>query len=481
MLISIRPAARPRTIALLLSLSLVACGDEKGGDEGASEPSDGDAADGEVSTDPTWHGDVRPILHARCGSCHVSDGIAPFDLASYETAAPLADAILSSVEHGTMPPWLAQETDECSPRLPWKGDMRLSDSEKATLRAWVEAGAPEGDASSPAPLEEPPALELAAPDAQLEFSEPYRIEGEEDDFQCFVLDPGNTEDVWVTGVQVLPGNPKVDHHALVFMDVDGVLADGDKRFPCFNTPDVDGFLMATWTPGAAPMRTPESTGMPLPAGARIVVQMHYHPDPTTPEFDQTVVQLEWAEEQPAWDAAQALIGNNHRQSSDGTGLQPGMNDSGEDAEFIIPAGAEDHVETIVYTQSVPIDFPLFSVGTHMHYVGTDMKIDFVDVDEDTGTEDEQCLIQTPAWDFNWQRVYDFDAPVDELPVISEGDSLVLRCTYDNSLGNPFVVDALAERGIDAPEDVYLGDETLDEMCLGLFGILVPPGLIDQLY
>ncbi len=426
----------------------------------------------------TWHQDVHPILHQNCGSCHVEGNIAPFALDDYDTAAGLADIIVAAVEAGTMPPWFAVETDECSPRLPWKGDVRLTDEEKATLRKWAETGAKLGDPDTAAPLTEPPPLELQNPQAEMEFAEPYAVQGESDDFQCFVLDPGNTEDVWLTGVQVLPGNTKVDHHALVYLDVYNEVADLElgEQFPCFNAPSVSGFLVATWTPGAAPMYTPEGAGMPMPAGARLIVQMHYHPDPETVELDQTVVQVEWTTEQPAWDAAQALVGNNNKQYSDGTGLQPGMNDSTEEAEFVIPAGEPDHVETILYTQSVPIEFPLFSVGTHMHYVGTDMKIDLVQSDGD-----EECLIQTPNWDFNWQRVYDYDAPVEDLPRIDYGDSLVMRCTYDNSLDNPFVVDALDEQGLTEPNDVLLGDETLDEMCLGLFGILVPPGLIDELY
>ncbi len=473
---------RPSPLALLGLTALVALGacaeDEKSAETSTAEAADSGASD---TSTPTWHADVRPILHEHCASCHVADGIAPFDLASYETSAPLADAIIGAVESGSMPPWLAVETDECSPKRPWKDDMRLSEEDKATLRAWVDAGAPEGDPDTAAALSEPPALELAAPDKEMEFAEPYRVQGDKDDFVCFVLDPGNTENVWITGAQVIPGNPKVDHHALVYLDADGASAEWDSSFPCFNAPDVDGFLVATWTPGAAPMRTPENTGMPLPAGARLIVQMHYHPDPNQDEFDQTVVQLEWTDEQPAWDAAQALVGNNSRQNSDGSGLQPGMNDPDEGEAFIIPAGAQDHVETLLYTQSISIDFPIFSVGTHMHYVGTDMKIDFLDMDPETGAVEEECLIQTPAWDFNWQRVYDYDVPVDELPVISAGDSLRMRCTYDNSLDNPFVVDALAEQGRTEPEDVRLGEETLDEMCLGLFGILVPPGLIEGLY
>jgi hypothetical protein len=51
--------------------------------------------------------------------------------------------------------------------------------------------------------------------------------------------------------------------------------------------------------------------------------------------------------------------------------------------------------------------------------------------------------------------------------------LTFKCTYDNTMGNPKVVEALASQGIDTPHDVVLGENTLDEMCLGAFGIAVP--------
>ena len=426
---------------------------------------------------PTWHGDVAPIVQEHCAACHTAGNIAPFVLDSYEDALPMSQALLQAVERGDMPPWFAVETDECDPVLPFEGDMRLSDEEIETLRLWVEAGSPEGDPDDAAPLPEAPSLELTNPDLSLEWSSPYLVKsGTQDEFMCFVLDPGNTETMWVSEVQLLPGNTAVDHHGLVYVDVEGVADDlaTDGSFPCFGNPGVDGYLLGTWTPGAAPTRVPENTGMPLPGGARLVVQMHYHPDLEEDQIDESVVQLKWTEEEPEWAAAQALLGNDWKQSSDGTGLQPGPNDDGEPV-FIIPAGEANHVEEMLYTQEIPIEFPLFSVGTHMHYVGTDMKITLEKEGEPT------CLVQTPNWDFNWQRVYNFDAPIDELPTIGQGDSLRMRCTFDNSLGNPFVADALREQGLDEPVDVALGEETLDEMCLGLFGILVPPGLVDQLF
>ena len=450
---------------MLLVFALLAC--DKGGD---------------LAADVTWHQDVAPIVAARCAGCHTEGTIAPFALDSYERAAPLASAMSDAADAGRMPPWLAQDTEDCQPTLPWRDDLRLSEDEKQILRDWAEAGAPEGDPATAAELPAPPELDIQSPDVVLPFAEPYTVEGSRDDFQCFVLNPGNTELKWVEAIQLDPGNALVAHHGLIYMDADGAtedMAGEDGVFPCFNTPSVNGYLMATWTPGAAPMTMPEGIAMALPAGARLVVQMHYHPD-DQPQIDLSTVSLRYASGTPEWAAAQVLLGNSWRQESDGTGLQPGPNDEGG-VEFVIPAGAADHTETIIYQQSVDYDFPLLTVGTHMHYVGTDMKIEIVRADPESDEAERECLIQTPDWDFNWQRVYQYDAPVSGLPDVSLGDQLVMTCSYDNSLDNPFVAEALADEGLSEPHDVTLGEETLDEMCLGLFGILVPPAFVENLY
>jgi hypothetical protein len=57
----------------------------------------------------------------------------------------------------------------------------------------------------------------------------------------------------------------------------------------------------------------------------------------------------------------------------------------------------------------------------------------------------------------------------------------MRCTYNNTMDNPFVAAALSEKGITQTQDVYLGENTTDEMCLGIYGVLVPPGLIQALF
>jgi len=428
--------------------------------------------------DVTWHKDVAPLVTKHCAFCHEAGGSGPFALDNYVSAKALAGAMIDAVDRGTMPPWYARETETCKPNRSWKDDLRLSTEEIATLRTWVDTGTLEGDPATATPLPNRVEIDLASPTKTMPFAAPYAVDGTTDDFQCFVLDPGNTQRVWLTAAQVRPGNPKVDHHALVYLDATGAtaaLADQNGRFSCFGLPDVKGYLFSAWAPGAVPTRMPATSGMPMDPGARILVQMHYHPTGDGPELDQSTIDLEWTTEQPVWEAALALVGNNSKLRADGTGLQVGPNDTNGVAQFMIPANATGHTETMIYRQEIPLGLPIFAVGTHMHYVGTDMQIDYTSKQLETS----ECLVETPNWNFNWQRLYAFDTPIDQYPVMRSGDELRMHCTYDNSLGNKFVNQALEDQGLKQPIDVHLGEQTLDEMCLGVFGILAPPGAIEQ--
>ena len=47
----------------------------------------------------------------------------------------------------------------------------------------------------------------------------------------------------------------------------------------------------------------------------------------------------------------------------------------------------------------------------------------------------------------------------------------MRCTYDNSMDNPYVQKALQDQNLTSPVDVFLGEQTLDEMCLSALAIV----------
>ena len=77
----------------------------------------------------------------------------------------------------------------------------------------------------------------------------------------------------------------------------------------------------------------------------------------------------------------------------------------------------------------------------------------------------ECLVSAPKYNFEWQRSYAYDVPIEELPTFMPGDVLNIECRYQNNLENPLMREALGRAGESEPSDVRLGDETLDEMCL----------------
>jgi len=441
-------------------------GDGDGGD-GDGDPATGDG-DGEgEALRPNWHQDLAPLVHENCVACHVDGGIAPFSLETYEQASAWAELVREAVDARAMPPWGAEETEECQPPHSWRNDMRLSDEEIALIDDWVDAGTPEGDPAEAAPLPEPLSLNLDNPSVELSNPSPYVVGGTSDSFPCMVVDPGHTEDVWLTGVQNIPDNDLVVHHVLTYIDTNGAsdaLVDADGKFECpGGFVNLNGAVqISTWVPGGVPTETPEGVGFPMPVGAKIIMAYHYHPTGAGDEVDQSGVALRWTTEEPEVAAYAGLAGVSFTTPAS---LLPGENDPGPNPLFEIPAGASGHVETVAINIPAlvpPID--MFSIGTHMHYAGVDMKI-WIERDGE-----EICLLHTPRYDFNWQRLYDVDAPVGEMPQIQGGDTLYLRCTYDNTLDNPLLAEALGDAGLDAPVDVGPGEQTLDEMCLILFGV-----------
>jgi hypothetical protein len=427
--------------------------------------------------DVTYHQHVEPILQRSCQSCHVTGGIAPFPLLTYSQAKAFAGPIAQQTKDRSMPPWHAENTGECEVPLGWKDDTRLTDLEIATLEAWKVAGMPEGD-----PKDAPPARELSPqlPGVQLELqpTTPFALQPGSDTFRCFVLDPKLTEDTFVNGVFVVPGNAAVVHHVLVFTDPKGKSlekADATQSYDCFGGVGVDDSqLLTAWAPGGIPMQYPSNIAATLSAGTRLVMQVHYHPHSATDvDTDSTRLQLRFSDSAPEFNAVNALIGNFRARASNGDGLLPGPDDPASGPAFVIPANDAAHTETMQYTikdSDVPAAFAprLYGVGGHMHYVGVDEKVTLERADGSSA-----CLLQIPHWDFDWQRRYDYDAPIDQLLTVKAGDKFDIRCTYDNTMGNQKVATSLLERGIAAPRSVSLGESTLDEMCLVSITALYP--------
>lgn len=530
-----------------------AAGDVSGTDAGSATDGAGSA-----STGPTWHKDVARLVTDHCTQCHGSGGIAPFSLDNYASAKATMAAGLASIDANRMPPWSARESATCKPRFGWRHDLRLTAAERKTLGDWLANGAPEGnpaDAPKAVPVQ---SSKLEAVDVVAAPKAPFVAAGHKDQLRCFVLDATYEETKYLNGIQVLPGNPLVVHHVLLFVDPNNSSAkhaDKDGQYDCFGSAQLDqgGNLIGAWAPGSVPLEFPVGMGATLPKGSKIVMQVHYHPlgEPAAPDL--TKVQLRYVKGAPTMLGDTVLIGNAPG-GKNGEGLLPGPNDPASGPKFLIPAGAKDHTEEMVFTIPASMNgkpmpqFKVYAVGTHMHYVGTNMQIRLerpppkaactqamvdplvaclakacpgkqaaelaVCAQENckaalagldtgcgqclqaealkgssqqatlqacttapaataTGPADE-CLIETPNWDFNWQRIYVYDTALDQLPTLTSGDRLRMKCTYDNTMGNKFVAAALKAQGKSAPVPVSLGEETLDEMCLAVVQVLYAP-------
>lgn len=431
----------------------------------------------------TFHKDVEPILQQHCDMCHVAGGIAPMPLVTYQDSAPYASLMAAQTSSRAMPPWGAVATSDCTPPLPWKDDPVLSDAQVATIAAWSAAGAPEGSpADAPPPLAPQP-IGLGGVTADLSPPAPWTLTSPSgDEFRCFVLDPQITQTTYLNGSFVVPGNPLIVHHALVFTDPAGasralVTDPATQSYDCFGDPGVSQTaLLAAWAPGGLPTDYPSNVGAPLEAGTLLVMQVHYHPHVTTslPPSDQTHFQMRLASAKPQYFAYTILPGNfSAAVDGAGDGLLPGPDDPASGPAFVIPAGASQHTETMQFTvpaafkkQPLPASLPVFAIGGHEHYVGSAVQVNVHHANPVAGTDADQCLLAIPHWDFDWQRLYRYDAPIEQLPAVGPGDVMTIRCTYDNTLDNPKLAASLAERGLAQPQTVHLGETTLDEMCLG---------------
>ncbi|KIG17071.1 hypothetical protein DB30_03668 [Enhygromyxa salina] len=436
-------------------------GDNTGdGDGDGDNTGDGDAR-------PNWHEDIAPLVTEACQGCHTDGGIAPFAMQDYAQTSPWSGLMAEQAELGLMPPWHALETAQCQPPLAFKHDARLSDAQIQLLRDWVDVGSPEGDPANAAPLPSPPSLDLANPTTSVTMGSPVSIDAQGntlDFFHCLSLDPGNDEDVYLDGIQVVPGNREIVHHVLVYVDENAASASwpGGVQQDCGGGSGVSGSqLISGWVPGGLPMEPPDGVAISLPAGARLILNVHYHATGGGPTLDDsTGLALRWTNTKPEYGSLFTLLG------------APGSGSS-LTGPFMIPAGATGHVEEYEWIVSAngsafpdTIEARIWAVANHMHLVGVDMRAWI----EDRDTGEETCLLHTPNWDFNWQRIYEYDAPANQGVRVKAGDIVRVQCSYDNSMNNPALASALAEAGLDSPVNVSVGEGTLDEMCLTAVGV-----------
>jgi peroxiredoxin len=371
----------------------------------------------------TFSRDIAPILQARCVDCHRAGEIAPFELASYDSAAGWGETIAEVVRNRRMPPWHADPKYGA-----FANDRSMPDSEKKLIYKWVENGCPAGDPSAAPKLRTfTTGWQLPRePDLVLSMQEPFTVPADVGrngvPYQHFRVLTNFTEDKWIAASEVQPGNRAVVHHTIVYVEPKGA------------TRRRDWIFLSAYVPGLRTEPMPAGSAKRVPAGSTLIFEMHYTPNGAVQQ-DTTRIGFVFADEkQVKNEVITTEIGN------EGFEIRPGDNNC------VVTATS----------RFIDKDVTLLSLSPHMHLRGKAFRYELV---QPTG--EREVLLDVPAYDFSWQTRYRLKEP----RLVAAGSVIHCRAVYDNSaanLSNP-----------DPAKTIHWGDQSWDEMMLGFFDVSMP--------
>lgn len=427
-----------RSVALTAAACLSAC---------SSKDSGGDPPDLIPEVPATYHADIRPLLEANCTVCHVAGGIGPYALDTFDAAKTYGPIALAAVESGRMPPWMPSA--DCRH---YENERILSEAQKSALRSWVKNGMLEGDPADYRPLTQtqPSSLvEAGPPSLTLEPGNSYIPKTERpDDYHCFPLAHEFDEETYLVMTNVEPEHPELVHHVIIYLvqpqyvpQLEQLDAQEEgEGYTCFGGPGTASPQnIGAWVPGSVPAMIAGDAAIRIAKGSRLVMQMHYNTLTAPPTADKTKLAMWFRDTQPAF-----LL---NVQAFPHLGLE-------------LPAGEGNVHESRMFTNNTGSTWTAAAAAPHMHLLGTRIAMTAV------RPAGEECIIDIPRWDFNWQQSYRFkDGTID----IAPGESVRLDCWYDNSSANQPIVNGTQLQ----PRKVNWGEGTLDEMCLGFLALVEP--------
>ena len=248
-------------------------------------------------------------------------------------------------------------------------------------------------------------------------------------YKYFTVQTDFKEDRWVERAEARPGAAEVVHHILVFIMPPGEVF----------RPDGPGSVLCGMAPGDMPIMLEPGFAKKIPAGSRLLFQMHYTPNGKA-QMDESSLGLIFAKKPPK-----------HRVLT-----KPILNGWFMARWFSIPAGAD------IFPSRRPTTFRedahILGFMPHMHLRGKDFTYEAIYPDGK-----KETLLSVPQYNFNWQSVYRAAKPV-RLP---KGTKLHCMAHYDNSSKNP--------HNPDPTKKVNWGDQTWEEMMVGWIDYYVVAG------
>ena len=349
---------------------------------------------------------VAPIIYDNCVECHRPGSIAPMSLLDYETVRAWGPVIKDRVEKRSMPPYFIDKGVGVQSFL---DDRSLSDQEIATIAAWVDSGAPQGDMNylPPAPqFEDDVAWTLEddmgrPPDLIIPIPEPFTVPADGPNWwMTFYSDTGLTEDRWIKAFETKPsaeGYPVV-HHAVTSMEF----------------PDGGGGFLSEYALGKTADINPPGTGQLIKAGTRLNWNVHYAASPDgLDRTDRTRLALWFLPE--GEDPEHELI-RSHMADNEDLDLPGGQ-------EQIRTDGYEYLNKNIRITAFQP----------HLHNLGTRQCVEVIYQDNRRQT------LSCADWDFGWHIAYNYSEEVQ--PLIPKGSMIHVTSWFNNSKSNPWAGDS----------------------------------------
>ena len=365
----------------------------------------------------TYSKHIAKIMQKNCVKCHRLGQIGPFPLTSYEKVSGWSAMIHSVVKQGRMPPWNADAEFDGK----FLNQRKLSKKDKRRLLTWIENGMPRGNPKKdPPPKKWPKQWRIGKPNAIFSMKEAFLVPKEGTvDYQYFEIQTNFPKDKWITAMEARPGAPEVVHHILAF------IVDPKSGPVNFNRLGLeDGYLCAT-VPGDTPSLFPKGSAKRLPAGSKLVLQVHYTTNGKA-QRDRSKIGLIFARGPVTREVHTRGIYN---------------------FNFTIPAGDANYEVRSEFTADEDIE--ILALFPHMHTRGKSWTYVAHKPDGETVK-----LLSVKNYDFNWQESYICKKPIK----IAKGTKIECIAHFDNSdqnFENP-----------DPTKPVRWGEQTWEEMMIG---------------
>jgi hypothetical protein len=352
----------------------------------------------------------------------------------------------------------------------------------------------EGDHHA-APAVDPKPLRKGETRQALQMTEPYTPSAPygsgNDDYRCFLLDPELDEPAWLTGTHVLPGNPDVVHHVILFEVPPSKVTEAEQMdaveegpgWTCFGGTGLepvgqvnDASWLGAWAPGGEESVSKPGLGKRLAPGTRIVMQVHYNLLAGGGEdVSSTLLRLA---------PGRARLQNLHTMLLPGPVELPcrprhrvgalcdretaladvkerfgGKAGATADLLYVLCGGAPRAAATQSCTRGVPEDITIHGVAGHMHLLGRSISIEV-----HPGTDRARTILDIPLWDFDDQAA----RPIEPVS-LKAFDQIKVTCRHDQSLRDRLPAFETQR------EDRYVlwGEGSTDEMCLGMLQVTHP--------